>query len=88
MGAIQQINSNEKSPFLRILELQVKAKEENVGQVLEKVIDETKAELLIVTPRSILHHEIDANRIVQCNVLKTYNAINVLSEGTWFDARR
>lgn len=88
MGALRQYESNEKSPFLRLLELQVKAKAERVGQVLEKEISETEAELLIVTPKDILHHEINSNRIVQCNVLKTHEAIIVLSEGEWSDARR
>lgn len=88
MGALRQYESNEKSPFLRILELQVKAKNERVGQVLEKEISETEAELLIVTPKDILHHEINSNRIVQCNVLKTHDAIIVLSKGEWSDARR
>lgn len=88
MGVLRQYESNEKSPFLRILELQVKAKNERIGQVLEKEISDTEAELLIVTPRDILHHEINSHRIVQCNVLKTHDAIDKLSEGEWFDARR
>lgn len=86
MGALQQ-QPNEKSPFLRILELQVKAKEEKVGQVLEKKISETRAELLIVTPKSILHHEIGLSRLVQCHVLKTHEAIKLLEDGEWSYAR-
>ena len=77
-------SSKQKTPFQRILELRIAARKENVGQVLERELENDEAELLIVTPRDILHHRIEAKRIVQCNVLKTHEAVGVLGvDDTW-----
>ena len=82
------MSEQQKTPFQRILELRVAAQKEKVGQVIEKDLGNDEAELLIVTPRDILHHKIGTKRIVQCSVLTTHEACNVLEAGGWSYERR